>query len=343
MRKIIFFLLAILLVLLIPAALKFSNSLIITYSAKAAKLLETKEYLPGLKIQRLNFATARLSSLDTITWQDITSQIRIENKLFSGQPVIVHIKSLELILLDLVQKKFCLIVNGLTTSQAVQDSPSDETKQPTGLEKGRLRMDFEFDFLSPQTSRPQISALVKEIATLAHTGKTIIPIDFSAIASFTISNELVKARITSQRDPQSNYTLIVNKEFFKTIAWLMADDLTEAEAGLLSINPFKVPRLLEIMNSAKKESEKFKEKKEIPEDAYRHVLWSYLLTREYGPEFSKMITDAHEQGDDTNTEAEHRMDYNNNDVGRQYALKLYKRDEILNRLLNDPNVIRSAK
>ena len=343
MRKIIFFLLAILLVLLIPAALKFSNSLIITYSAKTAKLLETKEYLPGLKIQRLNFATARLSSLDTITWQDITSQIRIENKLFSGQPVIVHIKSLELILLDLVQKKFCLIVNGLTTSQAVQDSPSDETKQPTGLEKGRLRMDFEFDFLSPQTSRPQISALVKEIATLAHTGKTIIPIDFSAIASFTISNELVKALITSQRDPQSNYTLIVNKEFFKTIAWLMADDLTEAEAGLLSINPFKVPRLLEIMNSAKKESEKFKEKKEIPEDAYRHVLWSYLLTREYGPEFSKMITDAHEQGDDTNTEAEHRMDYNNNDVGRQYALKLYKRDEILNRLLNDPNVIRSAK
>jgi len=341
MRKIIFSLFTILLVLLIPAALKFSDSLIINYSAKAAKLMKTNEYLPGLKIQSLNFTTAGLSSLDTIIWQDITSQIRIENKLFSGQPFVVHIKSIELILLDLFQKKFRLSVNGLTASQAVQGTPSDETKQQNGLEKGHLRMDFEFDFLRPQTSRAQISALITEIATLAHTGKTIIPIDFSAIASFTISNELVKALITSQRDDQGYSSLIVNKEFFKTIIWLMADNLTEAEAGLLSINPFKVPRLLEIMNIAKRESEQFKGKKEIPEDAYRHVLWSYLLTKEYGPEFSKLITDAHEFGDDTNTEAEHRMDYNNNDVGRQYAQKLYKRDEILTYLLGDPNVIRA--
>lgn len=123
----------------------------------------------------------------------------------------------------------------------------------------------------------------------------------------------------------------------------MADNITDAEATLLSVNAVRLPKLLNIMNDAKRESERYKNVDGIPEDAYRHVLWSYLLTKEYGPEFSKAVTDAHEEGDNTNTEAEHKMDYNNNKIGREYAARQYKRNEILEHLLRDDRVIREAK
>jgi uncharacterized protein DUF6973 len=345
MNKIIFSLFAILLILLIPASLRFSDKLIFNFSLMTTEELKSNQYFPGISIQSLDFATAQLSSLNSIAWQDIKSQIIVKNKLVSDQTFVVQIQRLQLILSDIIGKKFSLIANGLTVHPQNQNSSQEKIagKQLNRLEKTRLRIDFVFDFLRPGTTRAQINDLIKKLGTIADTGKTVIPINFSGIASFTIGTELVKAMITAKRDTEGYYTLVVNKEFFETIAWLMADDLTEAEATLLSINPLKVPELLSIMNIAKKESEKFKDNKEIPEDAYRHVLWSYLLTRKYGPVFSKKITDAHEQGDDTNTETEHRMDYNNNEVGRKYALKQYKRNEILDRLLNDPHIIRAAQ
>ena len=84
----------------------------------------------------------------------------------------------------------------------------------------------------------------------------MVPLNFSGISSFTINNELVKAMITTRRDSEGYYILVVNKEFFNTIAWLMADNLTDAESTVLSMYPFRTPKLLRIMNDAKKESEK---------------------------------------------------------------------------------------
>jgi hypothetical protein len=348
MRKIIFFLLVVIVALLILIFLKLSDNLIFDYSRKAAQILETKRgLLPGAEIQTLNFAGAELESLNTIVWRDISSLFIVKraNNFLSGQNFTIVVNKLELILTNLFEKKFMLIANGLSISPSGQTTPIDGKtgKHQEGLEKGKLKIIFDFDFLSPGTVRTQICELLKKIGTIVLDGITIIPLDFSCISSFIINNELVRAMITTRRDSEGYYILVVNKEFFNTIAWLMADDLTDAETTVLSMNPFRTPKLLRIMNDAKKESEKYKENKGIPEDAYRHVLWSYLLSMEFGYAFSKYVTDAHEEGDNTNTEAEHQMDYNNNAVGRQYALNQYKRNEILERLLRDPKVIRSAQ
>jgi len=81
----------------------------------------------------------------------------------------------------------------------------------------------------------------------------------------------------------------------------------------------------------------------VPEDAYRHVLWSYLLTNEYGVDFAKEITDAHEIGLTDNTEADHEMDYNNNEVGRKYAGESLTESVLLTMVMTDPAVIRQAE
>ena len=104
----------------------------------------------------------------------------------------IHIKSLKLIFSNIIRKKFILVANGLSVDQnASLERTAGE--HLNSLDKSRLRVDFEFDFLRPDTAHAQISNLIKKIGTLTHTGKTIIPIDFSGICSFAIGTELVKA------------------------------------------------------------------------------------------------------------------------------------------------------
>jgi hypothetical protein len=74
------------------------------------------------------------------------------------------------------------------------------------------------------------------------------------------------------------------------------------------------------------------------------VLWSFLLSKAFGPEFAEQITNAHEIGSvQFNTEADHQMDYNNNKVGRGYAKAGYMEGQILQMVKTDPQVIRDAQ
>jgi hypothetical protein len=143
---------------------------------------------------------------------------------------------------------------------------------------------------------------------------------------------------------EKKYVLILNIQSLKNLSTAMEEVLTEPEIILFSRNPFKAPRLFRIRDDAEKTAEiAGKHDETVPEDAYRHVLWSYLLTKAFGPDFAREVTDAHECGLTDNTEAEHRMDYNNNRIGREYALSGYKREEILSRLRQDTAVILSAQ
>jgi hypothetical protein len=87
----------------------------------------------------------------------------------------------------------------------------------------------------------------------------------------------------------------------------------------------------------------------FPEDAYRHTLWSYLLTKMYGEKFAKEVTDAHEAfADEEEIEKMGRLSFEyasyqdliNNGVGRQYAAMGYPESAILERVLTDPAIIR---
>jgi hypothetical protein len=75
-------------------------------------------------------------------------------------------------------------------------------------------------------------------------------------------------------------------------------------------------------------------------------LWSFLLTREYGPDFAREVTDAHELTDDPeekkdpDAEAHHNRDLNNNEVGRRYADLGYSEAAILSHVMTDPTVLR---
>ena len=139
----------------------------------------------------------------------------------------------------------------------------------------------------------------------------------------------------------------VDKEVIRAIAREMYElgemesELTEAEIELLSRYPEEMVRLAQIADYARtRAGEAHREDPDVPEDAYRHVLWSCLLTKEYGEKFAEEVTDAHETGDTGDTQAEHEMDYANNAAGRRYALMGYDENDILERVIQDHKAIK---
>jgi hypothetical protein len=61
-------------------------------------------------------------------------------------------------------------------------------------------------------------------------------------------------------------------------------------------------------------------------DAFRHALWSFLVTREMGTEAAKSFGDAHERYDERQKQGSQLMDLFNNNVGRRLALDPRNKD-----------------
>jgi hypothetical protein len=116
---------------------------------------------------------------------------------------------------------------------------------------------------------------------------------------------------------------------------------SEPQKQIVQANPDRAAKIAEISYYAKSTAKQAHEiNPVVPEDAYRHVLWSYLLTKEFGSKIAKEITDSYEAFEFTDSDADHRMDFNNNEIGRRYYLEGVTQENIPERVINDPAVIR---
>ena len=141
-----------------------------------------------------------------------------------------------------------------------------------------------------------------------------------------------------------SHRLILSEPDLHAVSDEFDEPLTEAEVKLLADNPLRAGQLLRIKNDAETTAENAKTADaSVPQDAYRHVLWSFLLTNKYDAAFAKRVTDSHEEGDTGNSPAEREMDYNNNQVGRQYAELKVRRAEILGKIKSDPMAVLEPK
>lgn len=338
------FILVIVMILSIPFVFDGIDQYISTASQKASESLLDRKDFKDITILSINFKDAKLSGIDTITWQDVAVRIRIKEKDWhlSNHDLLLQADSLKIKLTSLIKKKFVLSAIGLSIQLPDENilENQDTLRLEKGLEKGSLNVYFHFDFLNHNAFSEQAGTLYHESKKMLKEGRTSLPIEFSGISTFRIGAERVQAKVSTVFDGEVS-ALVVDQEFFTMISWLLDEELTEPEIALLSKNPFKVPQLLNIRNKAKRKSEMAaKTNKHLPEDAYRHVLWSYLLTRKFGEEFAKRVTDAHEKGDFTDTDAEHDMDYDNNAIGREYALSGYKKEQLCVKLFKDRRIIR---
>jgi hypothetical protein len=347
MRKLIVFLIITIIALSIPAGLAFLDNRVLILSNTAVDALCRQKLTDGVTIQSLDFQNVRRNGLSSVHWDQIKAVVVIKNdkQYLMNKEFTVKIDKLELILKDLITGNFLLTAREFSATPLFHPKQTDQenASDSEGLEKGLFEVMIRLALFPPSAIKSQLKEIVNQLWSLLTDGTTKIPVYFSGITTFSINQAPVKAKVNTYKTPEGYYKIRINPEVLKSIAWQMNEELTDAETALLADNPFKIQDLFSIMATARNASEKYKNSDMIPEDAYRHVLWSYLLTTKYGPEFAQKVTDAHEEGDLSNTEAEHEMDYHNNAIGREYALKKYNKTEILSRMLNDTRVIRTPK
>lgn len=208
------------------------------------------------------------------------------------------------------------------------------------LSIGRLEKEV---VVSPSTIREDIEVEYRALFGLVNRGLIRDPIFITGAFGFKFNGAPVSIRFKSEQRGGS-YGLLANIEDVRALSKLYSLSLTEAELKIVSKYPIQAPGMLRIQSYASNSAMAAQSRdRTVPQDAYRHLLWSYLLTNKFGPELAEEITDAHELGSTTNTEADHRMDYHNNELGRSYAMGNRRESEVLSLAKSDPNVVRSAR
>jgi hypothetical protein len=190
---------------------------------------------------------------------------------------------------------------------------------------------------------PEESAreILQEIKLLFSNNKTTLDIEMYMDVLLGIDDKETNVGLFTERSENLTY-LRLNPADILDAARSVELDLTEKEAEIIADFPSKVPAMIKITRDAKRLSNYEKNlDSSFPEDAYRHVYWSYHLTREFGPELAKEIADAHETAPG-NTKNERLMDFHNNEFGRTLAKEVLSETEMKNLVLKSKDVIRSA-
>lgn len=182
--------------------------------------------------------------------------------------------------------------------------------------------------------------ILEKISTLFD--KNSIPdiMEFRGTALLSMDGKEIRVRVYTVRNQDRTFLRLNEEDILKASEDFEDVDISQKEAEILSLYPARVLHILKISRDAKRISELEKRKNPgFPEDAYKHIYWSYHLTKTFGPEFAKMITDAHETLPN-NTQKQRIMDFHNNKIGRELAETDLDHEDLRRTVLNSPEVIR---
>lgn len=352
MRRIITFLLFI---LIIGAGLSYVSRVILEMASdRAIDYIAGNIRSPGVEYTRPVFRSVNLGSLNAVTWKDVTFEVLMARK-EKGKAQEKHslkIGEATMSLESLSDRAVALNLRGLSVVSGEKEAGTTPGSPGSGdhLEKGDLTVRMTLGEFSEEAVARQMQHLVKELHALATVGVSGIPTSFSATKVFEIKGNPHRARLTVERTGDQ-YRLVMNREDVKIIAAsLPGMTVTPMGIEVISRNPVRAPQLLRIRDQAAATAKLAREQDpNVPEDAYRHVLWSYLLVRAYGEAFAKEVTDAHEFHADQDRLSKEEMhkrsiesyqDLYNNAAGRRYAQMGYPESRILRYVMTDDAVIR---
>lgn len=328
-------------VLTLTGVYLLSNIFLAEASSNALGMFTTSSPKFGLEVSKLEFGDVKIMAMNSVTWKDLRGRIQAQDmKSLPSKKFDFSIQDATVTVESFPPKKIIFRAKNI---KVVFLGEKDDEQQVINGDK--LEVVLAGDFSNPKILYNKVRESYHDLLDIVRRGRTKVPIKFEGQSNFKVLGKTVIVGVGIE--PRNGYScLVMNKKDLLSIAQLMrskGETLTDAEIDILSVHPHLAPRLLRIANYSHEAAEKEKKKNyRVPKDAYRHLLWSYTLTREFGATFAKMVTDGHEE---TPTESadEKRMDYHNNALGRQYAEKGYPEERVLERALHDSKVIRSPR
>jgi hypothetical protein len=309
---------------------------------------------PDIEYSRPAFRTVNLSSFNAVTWEGVSFDLRMARNetAKTEEELSIKIGEMTISLESLFESVVLLNAKGVSALTKASSSGAMTGIPGAGdyMERGNLNIRIKLRDFSKAVVIQQVRDLIKEIHAFSTHGVTRIPLSFSATKMFEIKGNPHRARLSVEQKGDE-YLLVMDKDDLKLIAaTISGEKVSSMDIDVISRNPIKAPQLLKIRDKAVVTARQARQQDQnVPEDAYRHVLWSYLLVKAYGETFAKEVTDAHEVHADREKMSkeellklniENYQDLQNNATGRRYAKMGYPESGILRYVLNDDAVIR---
>ncbi|MBN1466363.1 hypothetical protein JXA02_11410 [candidate division KSB1 bacterium] len=334
MRKFLFIIFA--LFIISSALVYFGSGFAFDYAAKKAlpRLLPHLQ-ARGIDVHEYAYSSIRLSSLRTVTAYDASASVSFkapeqDEKSYQGQfyaeRVNFHVANLRDPAVYLSSDNFHLSV--------------DQANVP-GTSFGRFEHGYIQlrDPIRLSDPRAGLRVMLQKVADLFNETEVEPNVIMRALVTLNVGGKEAQAYLHTRRSAGGTQLCFEEKDI-RSMADTFELDLSNEEVSIIASYPAHAPIIMHLTSEAKATSRTARRRDgSVPEDAYRHVLWSYLLTRRFGPEFAEKVTDAHEKLP-TNTAAERKMDFHNNRVGRDYARRGVPQERILSLVMSDPGVIR---
>ncbi len=302
-------------------------------------MIDHKASKLGIKLQKINFRNVFISSPIELTWNDTLAQFSFPAKDFflSKKTFSASAEKFSLRIKNVKKRKIGLTVKGLTLQilDKVEGDPMEY------IEGQNLEIKFQLNSIRPDQISKQAEEWANGLSDLLIYGRTSWPITFSGATYLNFLGKPARVRL-SVHPEGDHYKLSINREDLNELAQKLKEPITSAELDVISKYPLRAPALLKLSDYAVLASRAAHKKvPAVSENCYRHVVWSYLMTKQFGENFTIMFTNAHEAAA-TDKEGDRDIDLRNNEVGRSYALEKIPEASILQRLLTDPRAVLNA-
>ncbi len=374
-------LLAVLAVIIVIAAVAvylFLGPILEWAAWKAIDFVSFKLAPHGLELRDPDFERVTLGLAPSFSIKEFsTHMVMTQHNVFQiDRNFSLAVKRITLSLGSLNKRLFnFIIIDGLIALQpeygASYKAAADKDKDMKDrLEISSLEVPLRLNFMSPGEAREQVADAAKQLAELAKYGLTALPMRFEGASEFVVRGKQLRGRLLLIPHEKGK-KLVMDQKDFEVIMEVLGENLTATEFEIYCGNPIRMPRMLRIRDYASdKAREENRRNDEVPEDAYKHVLWAFLLVRAYDEDFSREVTDAHEidpvgaselearkylaaergqatrrynPDENEKTRASVKMDLINNAIGREYARKGFAEESVLERTMSDKRVIRTPR
>jgi len=163
--------------------------------------------------------------------------------------------------------------------------------------------------------RQAASAVREKLQALFSENVAIGEVEFSGEVILEIGGVAQVANVYTVRVGET-FKLRFREHDIRAIAQAKGMDLVPEQIEIVSLYPLRAPVILALTDQARALAKEHAPDDVWLQDAMRHVIWSFLLARTFGPVFATTVTDAQELRPG-NTPNERAMDFHNNAVGRR--------------------------
>jgi len=365
MRKFLLTVLVLLIIALVCVYI-YADLILELISAKAIDFLMKYVQIPNLEYTRPVFESVKFTSFSSITWYKLSIEVSMIRDDFRAEDFslrkdydrnldrfVVKMDSFTLNLADILNRTIIVSFKGFSAWREEKRKTyhtDDIQAVPDGVKGGDMKLPIKMNEITSSGVIAQIKSLGQELKDFSRTGVSQIPIQFSAEETFTVKGKLYAMKVSVVKEADG-YRLLMDEHGMQHLAnTLTGIQATEGDIKFIARNPIAAPMMLRIRNNAETLAAALHKNDPLfPEDAFRHIYWSYVLTKQYGERFSEDATDAHEMVSDSEErknageksfEAASYQDFVCADLGRRYAVRGYDEKTLVQHTLHDPDVIR---